>query len=275
MSISSDKIRPFFSDVEALFSEYVEFYGGHIVEKLKENKTDRPNADFYFEKPEVVAELKVFTKDIFSEKEDSERFLNLFNKWISNGYIKNEEVLDIIFRRKSLPEKCRMELVEKASKTIERAIHKANKQIKETKKTLNKNDAYGAIFIINDGNYFFSNIGFIQVISNVLKRKFVESSFDVIVYLTINQNTWKEGSDLDHSIWVPIYTKVDEQGETIVSDEFHSFINNFGEVLGNDFLTMKTSYPLQELRQISDFDKGIEEINKHRFIPKEVIYKKK
>ena len=61
--------RPFFSDVEKLFSGYVEYYGGSVVDKLEENKTDRQNADFLFEQPEIVAELKTFEQDVFGEPE--------------------------------------------------------------------------------------------------------------------------------------------------------------------------------------------------------------
>ena len=128
--------------------------------------------------------------------------------------------------------------------------------------------------MINDGNYFFTNERFLAVISNLIGRKFNESSFDVIIYLTINQATNKEGSDLDHRIWAPIYTKIDEQGETIVSDELHSFVNAFGEKFLTDFLTLKTGHKSKEFKQIESIKESIEEFKKHKFIPKDVIYKK-
>ena len=274
MSEPQEFERPFFSDVEKLFSEYVEYYGGKVVDKLEENKTDRQNADFLFEKPEIVAELKTFEKDIFSEPEDFPRIMDLFDKWIEKGLMTKEDLKEYTFRGKQLPKKCIEDWVERASKTIERAIYKANKQIEETKKTFNKENANGIVILINDGNYFFTNEGFLAVICNLIGRKFKESSFDVIIYLTINQVTHKEGSELDHNIWVPIYTKVDDNGETIVSDELHSFVNDFGERFLNDFLTSKTGHEPKEFTQIESLEESMEEFKKHKFIPKNVIYKK-
>lgn len=274
MSDPQELERPFFSDVARLFSEYVEYYGGTVVDKLEINRTDRPNADYLFDNPEIVAELKSFEKDVFSEPEDIPRLMNLFEKWIANGLITGEDLMEYTFRGKQLPQKCMDDLIERASKTIERAIYKANKQIEETKKTFNKQNANGIVILINDGNYFFTNRGLLVVISNLVGRKFKESSFDVIIYLTINQAIYKEGSDLDHNIWVPIYTKINEQGETIVSDELQSFVNAFGEKFLTEFLTLKTGHKPKEFKQIESIEESVEEFKKHRFIPKEIIYKK-
>lgn len=266
--------RPFFPDVEKLFSEYVEYYGGIVVDKLIANKTNRLNADYIFEKPEIVAELKTFQKDVFSETEDFLRIVDLFEKWKENGCMSDDDLKEYAFRGKQLPQKCIEDMVERASKTIERAIYKANKQIEETKKTFNKQYANGIIILINDGNYFFTNLGFLSVISNLIGRKFTKSSFDVIIYLTVNQVTHKIVSELDHSVWVPIYTKIDEKGNTIVSDELNYFVNNFGEKFLTDFLTLKTGYEAKEFKQIESIEESIEEFKKHEYIPKEFIYKK-
>jgi hypothetical protein len=274
MSEPHELERPFFSDIEKLFSEYVEYYGGSIVEKIETNKIDRQNADFLFEHPQIVAELKTFEKDVFSQPEDTPRLMDLFERWIANGFMTGEDFREYTFRGKQLPQKCMEDLIERASKTIERAIYKANKQINETKKTFDRQNANGVIFLINDGNYFFTNQGFIGILCNLIGRKFKQPSFDVIIYLTINQATRKEGSELDHNIWVPIYIKVDDFGETIVSDELHSFVNDFGEKFLTDFLTQKTGHAPKEFKQIESIEESIEEFEKHRFIPKDIIYKK-
>lgn len=274
MSDQPELERPFFSNVESLFSEYVEYYGGLVVDKQESNKTDRQNADYLFESPKIVAELKTFEKDVFSEPEDIPRLMDLLEKWLAKGYMTGEDLREYTFRGKQLPEKCMEDLIQRASKTIERAIHKADKQIEETKKTFNKQNANGILILINDGNYFFTNQGFLFVISDLIGRKFKDASFDVVIYLTINQATYKEGSELDHNIWVPIYSKADDQGETIVSDELHSFVNNFGEKFLTDFLTLKTGHAPKEYKQIESMEESIEEFKKHTFIPKDVIYKK-
>jgi hypothetical protein len=274
MSENPELERPYFPEIEKLFSEYVEFYGGIVIEKLAENKVDRQNADYLFESPQIIAELKTFEKDIFSGQEEFSRFEELIKKWLENGMITEKEFSDYAFRGKPLPNMCNEDLIERVSRTIERAIHKANKQIAESKKTFNKKTANGIIFLINDGNYFFSTEGILTVIANLIGRKFKESSFDVVIYLTINQATRKENSELDYNVWFPIYTKVDEAGETIVSDELHNFVNDFGEKLQTKFLPIKTGQELKELTQIESLEDSLEELKKHKFIPKKVIYKK-
>lgn len=266
--------RPFSPDIEALFSEYVEFYGGKVVEKQEDNDTDRSNADFIFVQPEIIAELKTFQKDLFSESEDSARMLGMLEKWIKSGFLTFEEWSKFVFHDKPLPKECVDDMVKRASKTIERAIYKANKQIAETKKTFKKEAANGVVFLVNDGNYFFKHEGFIAVIANIIGRKFRDASFDVVVYLTINQSTFKKDSELDYQFWVPIYSKVDEQGNTIVSNELHTFINDFGKCFLDEFLTIKTGEKPKEYKELDSVNDAVEELHQHMYIPKGFIYKK-
>jgi hypothetical protein len=260
--------RPFFEDVEALFSEFVEFYGGKVIEKLDENLVDRLNADYFFEKQNTIAELKTFKKNIFSEPEDIPRFQDLMSKWVLKKMITQKQLRQYIFQGKKLPQRCLDDLISVASRTVERAIQKANKQIEESKKTFKKPNANGILFLINDGNYFFSSEGFLHIISNIIDRKFRESSFDVILYTTVNQVTQKEGNDFDFNVWIPIYTKVDDKGETIVTDEFHKFINDLGEKFQIDFLNLKTGHKPLEHNKIEDLTEAIEELKTHKFISK-------
>ncbi len=271
MKEPQDIERPFFPEIEKLFSEYVEYCGGKIVENLEENDTSKDNADYLFYIPKIVAELKTFEKDIFAEDEDFPRIIELFDKWRKNGWLNDEDFKGYAFAKKQLPEKCTQDLIERASKTIERAIHKANKQIQSTKETFKIENANGIIFLINDG---FNNQQFIAVICNIIGRKFVESNFDVIIYLTIKQATFTEESDLDHTIWFPIYTKIDDNNETIASDKLVDFVNDFGKKFLNDFLTTKTGIPAVGYKEIEDGNETLEELKKHTYIPKKIIYKK-
>jgi hypothetical protein len=193
---------------------------------------------------------------------------------MTKGLLTRKALNEHIFKGAKLPKKCMQDLIDRASKTIERAIYKANKQIEETKRTLNRGNANGIIFLINDGNYFFSPQSILAVICKLIDRKFRNSYFDVIIYLTVNQVTSKEDSELDYNIWIPIYTKIDQLGDTIASNELVSFVNTFGEKFLTDFLTLKSGHNPTEFRQIECFKESIEEIKKHEFIPKEIIFKK-
>ncbi|WP_448138036.1 hypothetical protein [Sphingobacterium siyangense] len=262
--------RPYFNDIEGLFSEFIEFYGGFIVEKLKENNTLEQNADFLFKSPAMVGELKTFCKDIFSEPEDIPRLEELSRNWIKKGLLTESEYIEHILLGKELPSLCIWDLIKKASKTVERAIQKANKQISQTKKTFSQHKAKGLVFLINDGNYFFSNEGFLAVISNIIGRKFKQAEFDVIIYLTINQATRKDDSELDYNLWVPIYRE-----ESSNPDELQKFINDLGKKFLTIFLPNKTGEELKDYQQISSAEDTIQELKKHSFIPKNVIFKNK
>ncbi|KGO86693.1 hypothetical protein [Flavobacterium suncheonense] len=266
--------RPFVENVEGYFSEFVEFVGGKIIEKLENNLSDRPNADYIFENPDVIAELKCFQKDVFSDSDDFPKLERLYEKWFANKSISQTQFRKIVFQGGPLPEKCIADLIEIASKTIERAIYKANKQIQESKSTFEKKNANGILFLINDGNYFFNTQGFITIISNVLARKFSNPSFDVCIYITINQVTQKPGSDFDYTYWVPIYTRIDKNGETVQDENLFNFVNSLGENLFGDFFTFKTGQVCVNRSEIENLENGWEEMKKHQFVPKEIVYKK-
>lgn len=265
--------RPFVDNVEQYFSEFVEFYGGEIIEKLENNLTDRPNADYLFNSPEIIAELKCFQKDIFSGKDEFPRIQKLIHKWSSKKMISNLQLQNYIFRAGPLPKKCIDELIDLASRTIERAIHKANKQIETSKHAMNKKNASGVLFLANDGNYFFDTHGFLNIISTLIERKFKNPSFDVVIYFTVNQATWTPEDNLDHTFWIPMYTRIDKEKETVKDDPLWTFVNDIGRKFLNDFFTLKTGQ-IPKGKEIEGFEEGMEEISKHNYIPKDIIYKK-
>lgn len=275
MERSSDQEleRHFIPNVEEYFSEFVEFYGGKVIDKLESNLNDRPNADYLFENPNLVAELKCFEKDIFSSKDEFPRIERLLNKWTDKKMISDAQLRNYIFKEGPLPAKCSKELIETASKTVERAIHKGNKQIETSKATFNIPNSKGLLFLVNDGNYFFNNHQFLGIIGNILGRKYRNPSFDAIVYLTINQTSRNPLNELDYTVWVPIYTRIDENGETIEDLDLFNFVNDIGRKF-SDFYELKTGEKFKDRQEFSNTEQGIEEIKKHIYVPKKIIYKK-
>ncbi len=265
--------RYFIPKVEEYFSEFVEFYGGKVIEKLDENLADRPNADYLFEQPDLIAELKCFEKDVFDEKDEFPKLERLLSKWTSKKMITNAQLRKYTFRGKQLPIECQKDLIEVASKTIERAIHKGNKQIETSKSTFGIPNANGVLFLVNNGNYFFNNNQFLGIINNILGRKYRNPSFDVIVYLTINQTSQIPTSQYDYTVWVPIYTRIDKNGETVKDEKLFNFINDIGRKFAS-FYEIKSGEKIKDRKEISDSDKGIEEIKKHQYVPKKIIYGK-
>lgn len=260
--------RPENVNVEEFFNEYVEYFGGQVVSKSDQNLTDRPNADYLFKNDNVVAELKCFQKDLFNSEEDIPRIFNFLDKWEHKNLIEQGDKIKIILGSKQLPKECYTDLLNACTKTIDRALHKANKQIKESKKTFSLPDAKGLVLLCNDGNYFVQNDAFLGLIANLMGRKYMESDIDGFVYFTLNQVSTIPNSDLDWQLWVPSYR--DENDE-----DFGNFVNKLGYKFQNEFYTLKTGIKPTDKLITDDFEKGINSIKFMKHIPKEIIYRKK
>ena len=260
--------RPENVNVEDFFNEFVEYFGGQVISKNEQNLADRPNADYLFKNENVVAELKCFQKDLFNTEEDIPRIFNFLDKWEDKKLIDQGDKIKIILGSKQLSKECYTDLLNACTKTIDRALHKANKQIQESKQTFSIPYAKGLVLLCNDGNYFVQNDVFLELIANLMSRKYMESDIDGFVYFTHNQVSTIPNSALDWHLWVPSYR--DENDEV-----FGSFVNELGFKFLNDFYTLKTGIKPSDKLITDDFEKGINLIKSMKHIPKDIIYKKK
>ncbi len=260
--------RPEIVNVENFLNEYVEYFGGLVISKDEHNLDDRPNADYLFREQNVIAELKCFQKDLFNNEEDIPRFLNFLDKWEEHELIKKEDQIGHIFGARQLPTECYVDLLKACEKTIDRVLHKANKQIKESKTTFSLPTAKGLVLLCNDGNYFIQNKTFIGLITSLMSRKYMDSDIDGFVYFTINQTSTMTRSDLDWGLWCPSYRKENDK-------EFGDFVNELGFKLNNDFYPMKTGVPILDKVITDNHKTGVDLIKSMTHIPKEIIYKKK
>ncbi len=260
--------RPENVNVEDFFNEYVEYFGGQVISNNEQNLVDRANADYLFKDDNVIAELKCFQKDLFNNEDDIPRVFNFLNKWEEKKLIQQGDKIKIILGSKQLPKECYADLLEACTKTIDRALHKANKQIVESKRTFNIPNAKGIVLLCNDGNYFVQNDIFLGLIANIMVRKYMESDIDGFVYFTLNQVSTIPNSYLDWHLWVPSYRN--ENDESLVN-----FINKLGFKFQNDFYTMKTGIQSSDKIITDDFEKGINTIKSMKHIPKDIIYKNK
>lgn len=260
--------RPQIFDVEQILNEFIQEQRGQLVINLIPKDNKAPNADYYFEESNIIAELKCFQKDLFSNEEDFERVITFFQKWISNGLIVEKNIRKILFHAMPLPEECTRDLINACEKTIDRAIHHADKQIRETKLLLNQPNAKGLVLLANDGNYFLENKDFIGLIANLMQRKYLKSDIDGFVFFTINQVSERQDSDLDWNLWAPFYREEN-------NIELGNFVNELGHNLYTNFLTRVTGIDLTEHIKTDNLEKGIDLIKDLKHIPKENIYKTK
>jgi hypothetical protein len=263
-----DLKRPAPLDVEETLNKFVKFLGGNLVSNLLSEKITTLNADYYFETPEIIAELKCFKKDLFANEDDAVRLIQLMEVWKKKDYIKDGDEIKLAFGIKPLPKECLDDLLKAAAKTIERALHKAIKQIKETRILLNKPKAKGLILLVNDGNYFLSNSQFIGLTASIISRKYSKEPFDAFIYITLNQVAYLPDSELDRQVWVPCYMNEDTR---ILGD----FINEIGSRFFKEFLPSVTGIKPTEHIKIEDFEESMEVLKKLKYLPKDIAYPKK
>ena len=259
--------RPNPVDVEQSFNQFVIKIGGQLVTSRVSNQIVTDNADYCFENPSVIAELKCFQKDLFNNDEDILRLFSYFEKWKAKKLINEGDEFKLILGAKKLPNECWPDLLASASKTIERAIHKGNKQIRETKLFLNKPDAKGLLLLCNDGNYFIKNNMYLSLICDILLRKYHESEIDGFVYFTYNQTSRIPESELDWQLWFPGYRDSEDK---ILS----TFVNQMGSKF-NDYFAESTGIPTTTHKKIDSLVQAKDIIDKMKYIPKEIIYNKK
>lgn len=260
--------RPEIVNVENFLNEYVEYFGGQVISKDEQNLDDRPNADYLFREQNVIAELKCFQKDLFNSEDDIPRIFIFLDKWEKQKLIRQGDKLGLLLGSKKLPTECQVDLLKACEKTIDRALHKANKQIKESKTTFSLPTSKGLVLLCNDGNYFVQNYTFIGLIANLMIRKYMNSDIDGFVYFTLNQTSIMPESNLDWCLWCPFYRQENDK-------EFGKFVNELGFKLNNGFYPMKTGATILEKRITDNHEKGIELIKSMTHIPKGTIYKKK
>lgn len=259
--------RPSPLDVEETMNKFIQYLGGSLITDILKDISGL-NADYYFDNHDIVAELKCLKKDLFSNEDDKDRLPQLVEVWFKKNLLKEDDLPDILFGKKSLPNECIDELIKAAAKTIERAIHKAIKQIKHTRILLSKPNSKGLIFLVNDGNYFLSHSHFIGLTASIISRKFSKEPFDAFIYLTINQVAAFSENDLDRQIWVPCYITDD-------TDKLGDFIDESGNKFFQEFMPSVTGiYPTEHIK-IKDFEEGMKTLEKLKHIPKDIAFPKK
>lgn len=254
---SKNNKQPF--HVEKLLNEVVVSYGGNLVVDFVSRHIDTPNADYVFYEQNVIAELKCFQKDPFNSIEDSDRVKFLLDKWRKAGYFDNEEEVKQMLIKRKLPKECFNDLVKLSRKTIDRAIHHANKQIVETKKLLNLPNAKGLLLVANDGNYFFNHIQFMDQIVSLMTTKYSSYDIESVIYFTVNVDSVSPNSERGNSIWLPLHK--DDSDEN-----FMQFCYDLGEQL-RKHLTSLTGIPFY-IASTPDHEGTIKKIAQLKYLPK-------
>lgn len=152
--------------VEPTFNSFVKAYGGKLISEIVSRSPGFKNADYLFDETKIIAELKCLQKDFFDK------------------IIVDSNNID--------------EIVIKNSKTLYNVVRDANKQIRETKKNLKKEDYQGLLLLVNDGNYSFK----FELLMDISKRVIADyqtrgryESIDAMVIFTVNMPLYYKFED--------------------------------------------------------------------------------
>lgn len=233
-------------DVEATFSAFVRtFRNGRIVRELMPDApTMTLNADYFFPDAGVVMELKTLEADASSSDARSRRLVAAYR---AAGY-SGSDLFGFLFRGEPMPNDVQEKFGRLLANPIAKAVKRANKQIRATKRFLRAETALGVVAVANSNNYGLSPGAIFGAIARAA-TSLEDNHTDAVVYFTPNVYHDIEGSDVAHQIWTAAYR--DEQTDRLVE-----FVNDLGRAWG-DFSEMTSGDKYLERAEIPDEEEGL------------------
>jgi len=186
-------------DIEVEFDRCIGNIGGLRVDKLPDASTNSANADYIFEDYEVIAELKCLQDNKLNDRELNKKLQKLHQKWTAQGY--RIPITNDGFRAtmQGLNQKQSREVLNVYAKPIKKVITKANKQIKETRKTLNKEHYKGVLLLANDGNYALDPEHIYHILSIAMRDSY--SGINAVIFFTVNMPGNADFTNVDTLVW--------------------------------------------------------------------------
>lgn len=218
------KCSPLFSDAffdenfdleRGFFDSFVYSAGGQRITDLITDPPDFSNADYYFDRDEVIVEFKILKTEFASTPTHLQKFERLFAEWLADGRLTNEVCLGL----KPPPEafvRAHMSIIREQ---IEGITKKANRQIKETKARLDLNDSQGLLLVLNDGFYQANPNLTLALIGDPLRRQM--RSIDAYVLLNLRRKVHIPGDPWGRFFWLPTY----RNSENV---KLSKFVNDLG-----------------------------------------------
>lgn len=167
------------NDCEAVFDEFVAWFGGEIVANLFDQTHKLPNnADYLLFDRGVVAELKCLQKEYFKDKAVAEKSEKLINIWLRKGQIPKSNIKGNIV---TIPDNLAPKIVDVFVPPLKNAVETANKQIKITKQHFNIPAAKGLLIMVNEQNSSLTPQMALHMLGRLFKHRY--SSINSYIYL--------------------------------------------------------------------------------------------
>src|SRR2546421_4859771 len=143
----------FFSDSfdleRGFFDSFVYYAGGKRITDLSPQTPNFSNADYYFDRDNVVIELKILKTEFAATATHQKKFEQMVKDWLADGRLSYRAFAGL----EALPESFVLAHMRVIRDQLESITKKANKQIKETRAKLSLGDSQGLLIVMNDGFY--------------------------------------------------------------------------------------------------------------------------
>ncbi len=171
--------------LQSIIDPFVKGVGGELVSDLIVSPNPPSNADYYFRRSNVIAELKSLQAGGYAAS-FHRKLADLTAKWHRQRRFLVFGTVQV--QSSKLPEDCREEMFAAMAGSIQKhVIAKANEQIRSTKALLGKPDAKGLLWVASDGNSDFQPEVVWYLLNRVLQKKkesgdLAYSSIDGVAY---------------------------------------------------------------------------------------------
>jgi hypothetical protein len=220
-------------DVETVFADFVEEYGGVVSDRLGDAPDKPKNADYIFHGAKVVAELKLLKDDPVTNKDFLKSREKKEKEWLQTGKITQAELAKVT-KINQLPDNLYRDIVKLYTRPIKSHLEKANTQIKATRHNMNLEDYKGLVFFTSDGNYFLEPRHVRQIAADILNSgKY--SSINTVVHLTVNVVTTRPDDERLSRLWVNLYRDKDYFENVplpFLKDLYNKWVDYYQEVTG-------------------------------------------
>jgi len=182
--------------VESVFDDFVGGFGGERVDGLITQPNPPKNADYLFREHNVIAELKCLTKDSFGP-DYHRKMKELTDEWLRRRWIVVFGNVNLDLRK--LPPVCQEQWLRVIEKPLRKTtVEAANKQIRDTKKSLDIPRAKGLLLLASDGNQSLQPYDVLYFINRTFQKRTAAgdsqfSSIHGVCYFSLNMQVNNQG----------------------------------------------------------------------------------
>jgi len=187
-------------DIPTTMREVTETLGGVVLDDAMDTASKK--ADYWFPDDNVVAELKCLSEDLSQKPDFKRRLTALHRSWVQRGLLPRPSSRTLRFDLRSLPAQCASEFLDPLKRRFEGTVRDANRQIRESKKTLGVPDAVGLLLLANDGNFMFPPTMLVHLLWRVLNKQ--HSSIDHVILFSANVNVKVPGASEQGPFWIEV-----------------------------------------------------------------------